>query len=142
MAVLTKLLIATPGENPEDASLYLDIANYVHARVARSANTDQEAVLQPLTKKRKTETPETALEQSLPYQNPKAVFIAKDLSFSIPMRKKLHLEIALDNSVGAAPRPVYQIRARNPTSTDLEYKVCMQSISTQTYLPAIGFGFI
>lgn len=60
----------------------------------------------------------------------KVILEAKDLSFSIPLRKKLHLEIVQD----VAPTtghftPIYEVRMRNPASGELEHKVGMQSFS-------------
>jgi hypothetical protein len=66
----------------------------------------------------------------------KVMFEARDLSFSIPVRKKLHLEIAQAiSSTSGHLIPVYQARARNPASGELEYKVGLQSFSTQGPFP-------
>lgn len=62
----------------------------------------------------------------------KVIFEARDLSFSIPIRKKLHLEIAqCISSTSGTLEPVYQARARHPASGELEYKLGMESFSTK-----------
>lgn len=79
--------------------------------------------------------------QSLPDDKIKVIFEARDVSFSIPMRKKLHLEIAQATSpVSGDLKPVYQARARNPASGEIEYKVGMQSFSTQIPCPCFLCG--
>jgi hypothetical protein len=104
--------------HPADAQLFIEIAEHVCAlRSGMTLNgADDGQATEPTTKKRKLENG--------------AASPARDLSFSMPMRKKLHLEIAQASSPIAGREQVYQVRARNPASGDVEYKVGMQSFST------------
>ena len=91
----------------------------------------------PMTKKRKLDNStlsQTKSESFLDHET-EVIYEARDISFAIPVRKKLQLEIA--QHVSLAPRaviPVYQVRARNQTSGEVEYKMSMQSFSTHIYL--------
>lgn len=91
---------------------------------------DEEAT-EPATKKRKLKngTASPAGGESLPDHSSKVLFEARDLSFSIPMRKKLHLEVAQVTCPSSHGAQVYQVRARHPTSGEIEYKVGMQAFS-------------
>jgi hypothetical protein len=86
---------------------------------------------EPSGKKRKLENGTALSEAETAHDHKlKTMFETRDLSFSIPVRRKLHLEIAQAVSPGSGNLvPVYQIRARNPISGELEYKVGMQSFS-------------
>jgi len=77
-----------------------------------------------LAKKRKLD------EGSLPIRSPAAsAFLAKDVSFSIPQRKKLHLDIAGDAGNG------YVFQVRNPATNDVEFFAPAQSITHILQLP-------
>jgi hypothetical protein len=93
---------------------------------------DDGQATEPTTKKRKLENgaASPAHDETLPDEKIEVIFEVRDLSFSMPMRKKLHLEIAQASSPIADREQVYQVRARNPASGDVEYKVGMQSFST------------
>jgi hypothetical protein len=47
------------------------------------------------------------------------IFEAKDLSFQIPVRKKLNLEVARNNGI---PTEIYTIQARNAGTGMIEYE--------------------
>jgi hypothetical protein len=77
-----------------------------------------------LTKKRKLD------EGGLPIRgNAASAFLAKDVSFSIPQRKKLHLDIAGDAGSG------YVFQARNPATDGIEFFAPAQSITHILQLP-------
>jgi hypothetical protein len=93
---------------------------------------------EPSMKRRKLQNGSASLVdgEALSDHQMKVMFEARDLSFSIPMRKKLHLEIAQAISPTSGHLiPIYQARARNPASGELEYKVGMQSFSTKWSFP-------
>jgi len=121
--------------HPPDAPLFIEIAKYICAlRGGATLNgADDVKATEPTTKKRKFENgaASPAYDESLPDEKLEIIFEARDLSFSMPMRKKLHLEIAQGSSPIPGHDQVYQFRARNPASGDVEYKVGMQSFSIQ-----------
>lgn len=57
----------------------------------------------------------------------KPAFVLKDVSFSIPQRKKLHLEVLAVDDTRA--KMEYLLRARNTTSNDIEFEVPLRSYS-------------
>ena len=82
---------------------------------------------EPASKKRKTENGVLPVRNSGSTPSSKLAFQAKDISFSIPQRKKLHLELCEYGDVGA--KPVYLLLARNPASNDVELSVPLGSYS-------------
>lgn len=111
-------------------------------RTLRSAQTADGVrvhdISEIVTKKRKLEggTTSPAEGTSLPGSKTEVVFQGRDISFSIPMRKKLQLEFAqLSSKAPGHAGPVYQIQARNQTSGEVEYKAGMQSFSTYISFP-------
>jgi hypothetical protein len=130
----------TSVSHPGDAPLYVEIAKYVCAlRSSLTLNGAHDGqATEPTTKKRKLQNgaASPAHDEAFPDEKIEVVFEARDLSFSIPMRKKLHLEIAQASSRIPSHEQFYQVRARNPASGDVEYKVGMQAFSTEI-IPAI-----
>ena len=89
-------------------------------------------------KKRKLHNDTTSPADEEPFSDYRVnlIFEARDVSISAPMRKKLHLEIVQATSPTSGLRlPAYQVQARNPASGEIEYKMGVQSFSTQLFLP-------
>ena len=85
---------------------------------------DLQAGGEPSTKKRKIdqETSRNGTPSNMGAsrnQEQTVIFEAKDLSFQIPVRKKLHLEVARNNNI---PTDIYTIRARNTGTDTIEYE--------------------
>lgn len=85
---------------------------------------DLQADGEPSTKKRKIdqETSRNGIPSNMGAsgnQEQTVIFEAKDLSFQIPVRKKLNLEVARNNNI---PTDIYTIRARNPGTDTIEYE--------------------
>jgi hypothetical protein len=124
--------------HPADAPLFIEIAKYICAlRGGGTLNgSDDVQTTEPRTKKRKLENGAASPtpNETLPDEMIKVLFEARDLSFSMPMRKKLHLEIAQASSPVPGHEQVFQIRVRNPASGDVEYRVGLQSFSIQILL--------
>ena len=95
--------------------LFEDIARYIeHMRDRKTPNGGAQANGEPSSKKRKLDTHD--------HQDKTVVFEAKDLSFQIPLRKKLTLEITRGNN------DVLTIQARNAGTNSVEYEGLSSSI--------------
>lgn len=84
---------------------------------------DLQANGEPSSKKRKIQEPDsnglTSHLRADQHKEETVIFEAKDISFQIPVRKKLHLEIARNNDTTAE---TYTIRARNAGTGTIEYE--------------------
>ncbi|KAL8996417.1 MAG: hypothetical protein Q9169_004065 [Polycauliona sp. 2 TL-2023] len=112
---LSSRIESTIRQHPELASLFQDIATHISTSSAGPIQTNGHT---PLTKKRKLEA-ETSTADTFDS--------IADISFSIPQRKKLRLEISRNSETGA-------IRAANANTgnaefgirfSDIEYCICL-----------------
>ena len=110
---------------PQHTTLFEDIARYAERlRFETVPHGDLQADGEPSSKKRKIdqEPGRNGILSNLGpsgNQDKTVIFEAKDLSFQIPVRKKLTLEIARNNN---APTDIYTIRARNAGTDTVEYE--------------------
>lgn len=129
-------LMPISGDQPSNSPLFLEIAN--HVRMMRSTllpNGARDG--DPMSKKRKLDNGMLSQTKSESFQSEETevIYEARDISFAMPVRKKLQLQIA--QHVSLAPGgaiPVYQVLARNQTSGEVEYTMSMQSFSTHISL--------
>ncbi|KAF9886233.1 hypothetical protein FE257_011956 [Aspergillus nanangensis] len=130
---LKKRVYDAIGSTPQHIPLFEDIARYTSTLLARNTNAPiqpvEATVDGPLAKKRKIQngdssaaTPSSGdLKADAPLQ-----FYMRDVSFAIPQRKKLTLEITGSRGF---------LRARNQTSTDVEFGVPVDKIQHVLCLP-------
>ena len=105
-------------DHPETVGLFEDIAKYHEGHRSQATNGVPRAPDEPLTKKRRLE------ENGLPVRgNAPLAFQAKDLSFTIPQRKKLNLNIVGNDAGG------YVFQGRNPATDDVEFSAPAESFS-------------
>ena len=101
----------------------MDIAGFVQEIASGAGAPSQTNGDGPLTKKRK-------LESSKDWETGSHKTI-KELSFSIPQRKKFTLEIG--------DRKTQGLRAKNPTTGDVEFAVNWNDLGTTSYLKLLRF---
>jgi len=127
--VIVSLINTVPGSTPQHGELFQDIAQYtsnLQSRVQTQSSNEgnisnqQAAVEQPLAKKRKLENGKTATTTtSIDDKDAPLQFYAQDISFAVPQRKKLTLEISAAGGF---------LRARNQVSKNIEFGVALQDI--------------
>ncbi|OJJ59331.1 hypothetical protein ASPSYDRAFT_56938 [Aspergillus sydowii CBS 593.65] len=132
---LKKRVYDAIGSTPQHGPLFEDIARYTSSLRTRSANPVQpiEVVNDgPVAKKRKIENGTsgagTGATQSLAdLKTHKALqFYMQDVSFAIPQRRKLTLELTAGNKY---------LRARNQTSKEVEFGIPLDRIQHVLCLP-------
>ncbi|MCJ1352039.1 MAG: hypothetical protein MMC33_002023 [Icmadophila ericetorum] len=122
------------GAHPSLSPLFTDIARYIIELKEQVPSNDAETTGSP-AKKRKLEGDDSrgaailnqngsAPRVDAPWSNP---FTAPDVSFLVPQRKKLNLEIGLQGNEG--------IRAVNPKTQDSEFYAPWSDIETILCLP-------
>ncbi|KAJ6020891.1 hypothetical protein N7540_006395 [Penicillium herquei] len=125
---LKKRVYDAIGATPQHTPLFEDLARYTSALLARSTTTSSLPLGSPregpAAKKRKIENGEDSVDLKDP--NLPVQFYVKDVSFSMPQRKKLTLEI----TAGAE-----YLRARNQTTKQIEFGVPMNRIRHALSLP-------
>ena len=103
---------------PQHTTLFEDIARYTeYVRHGAAPEGDAQGNGEPSSKKRKVEHEPTTNGLASKYADEEkivVIFKVKDLSFQLPLRKKLDLEIARVNEV------VYTIHARNAGTNTIE----------------------
>jgi hypothetical protein len=120
-----RLIPKVADATPQHASLFEDIARYTEQlRHKTTPNGTAQASGEPVSKKRKIEhEPATNGRASnlvlTENQTNTVIFEAKDLSFQIPLRKKLNLEIARSKNPSFG---IFTIRARNVVTDTIEYE--------------------
>ncbi|CBF81261.1 hypothetical protein AN5758.2 [Aspergillus nidulans FGSC A4] len=131
---LKKRIYDAIGSTPQYISLFEDIARYTSSLRTRNANSVQPIQVvhdEPAAKKRKLENgigQGTGGAQSLAdLKTHKALqFYMQDVSFAMPQRKKLTLEITAGNKY---------LRARNQTSKEVEFGVPLDRVQQVLCLP-------
>lgn len=121
---LRKRIFATIDELPQTAVLFEAIAKYHESHRGPVTNGTSHVSDEPLTKKRKLE------EDNLPLRaNASLAFRAKDVSFSIPQRKKLHLNFVWSATSG------YVFQATNTSTDNIEFKAAAGAFTHILRLP-------
>ncbi|KAL6235173.1 histone chaperone rtt106 [Aspergillus navahoensis] len=131
---LKKRIYDAIGSTPQYFPLFEDIARYTSSLRTRNANSVQPIQIihdEPAAKKRKLENGTgsgTGSAQSLAdLKTRKALqFYMQDVSFAMPQRKKLTLEVTAGNKY---------LRARNQTSKEVEFGVPLDRIQHALCLP-------
>lgn len=113
------------GYTPQHAPLFEDLARYTSSLQARTASTTLPIVPPPTdgpaAKKRKIQngsSGETA-QASVNLKDAPTQFYVQDISFSMPQRKKLTLEVTAGHRY---------LRARNQATKEVEFGVSMDQI--------------
>ena len=120
---------------PELGDLFVDVIEHVQNVWIDISDSKEFSANEPSSKKRKiNSTTKDPIEDNIREDWPTGSFYAiKDISFSIPQRKKLTLEIG--------KLPEQGLRARNPTSGELEFVVKWKEMGQyclrKTYLASI-----
>lgn len=119
-------VLSYTGASPQHGPLFQDIAQYTYSLSARTQNSVAQPVQpveeEPAIKKRKLQSGDAVkssagvsdLASDAPLQ-----FYVQDVSFSVPQRKKLALEITAAGGL---------LRARNQTSKEIEFGIPMGKI--------------
>lgn len=122
---------------PEYTTLFEDIARHAeYLRYGTAPTGNSQASHEPSSKKRKIEhgavrnglTPNLGSVEDEPKT---VVFEATDISFQIPQRKKLNLEIT--RSINAS-MDIYTIRTRNASTGTIEYEAMSSSFGNDLVL--------
>ncbi|KAE8147292.1 hypothetical protein BDV25DRAFT_160692 [Aspergillus avenaceus] len=130
---LKKRVYDAIGSTPQYITLFEDIAKYTSSLLARNASAPIQPVQTttdgPAAKKRKLQNGDT-VGQSQSSGDLKAdtslQFYMQDVSFAVPQRKKLTLEITAGRGF---------LRARNQTSKEIEFGIHMDKIQHVLCLP-------
>ncbi|KAL4741705.1 histone chaperone rtt106 [Aspergillus similis] len=131
---LKKRIYDAIGSTPQYFSLFEDIARYTSSLRTRNANSVQPVQVvrdEPAAKKRKiengTESGTGGAQSAVDLKTHKALqFYMQDVSFAMPQRKKLTLEITAGNRY---------LRARNQTSKEVEFGVPLDRVQHVLCLP-------
>ncbi|KAJ5709958.1 hypothetical protein N7493_009550 [Penicillium malachiteum] len=126
---LKKRVYDAIGAAPQHASLFEDLARYTSTLLARTTTTTSSLPFVPpregpAAKKRKIENEQDSVDLKDP--NLPVQFYVKDVSFSMPQRKKLTLEV----TAGAK-----YLRARNQNTNQIEFGVPIDRIRHALSLP-------
>ena len=117
---------------PQHAPLFEDIANYHLASGSTNGATDDE----PASKKRKlpngTFLPITGAQKN---QLREVLLEARDISFSLPQRKKLHLGIAQYGTDINSRDTTFVVFTRNPASNEIDLEVPLSHFAYALRLP-------
>ncbi|KAJ5760156.1 hypothetical protein N7520_007312 [Penicillium odoratum] len=121
------------GSTPYHEPLFKDLARYTSSLLARTANTTSLPFVPPpsngpAAKKRKIENgqpPVAVSSADLKDPNAPVQFYVQDVSFAIPQRKKLMLEVTSGGG----------LRARNQATKEIEFAVPMDRIRHALCLP-------
>jgi hypothetical protein len=125
-------LILPPDATPLHAPLFEDIANY-HLTSVSAGTVDDE----PASKRRKlpngaTTLPITPAQKDQPRE---VVLEARDISFSLPQRKKLHLGIAQYGNDIHGAETTFAIFTRNPATNEVDMEVPLAQFAYALRLP-------
>ncbi|KAJ5083755.1 hypothetical protein N7456_013182 [Penicillium angulare] len=132
---LKKRVYEAIGNTPHHTPLFEDLARYTSSLLARTANTSSLPFVQPpsdgpAAKKRKVENgqPVAPAQVSVDMKDPNAPlqFYVQDVSFAIPLRKKLMLEVTAGGGY---------LRGRNQATKEIEFGVPMDRIRHALCLP-------
>ncbi|KAJ5257226.1 hypothetical protein N7478_013330 [Penicillium angulare] len=132
---LKKRVYEAIGNTPHHTPLFEDLARHTSSLLARTANTSSLPFVQPpsdgpAAKKRKVENgqPLVPAQVSVDMKDPNAPlqFYVQDVSFAIPLRKKLMLEVTAGGGY---------LRARNQATKEIEFGVPMDRIRHALCLP-------
>ncbi|KAB8230704.1 hypothetical protein BDV23DRAFT_158947 [Aspergillus alliaceus] len=130
---LKKRVYDAIGTTPQYIPLFEDIARYTSSLLARNASTPVQPVEMstdgPVAKKRKLQNGDAAGQAQSPGDlkaNAPLQFYMQDVSFAVPQRKKLTLEITAGRGF---------LRARNQTSKAVEFGIHMDKIQHVLCLP-------
>lgn len=127
---------------PEQAGLFTDIGNFILRRDAAHSTSNGTSHIpaaspdEPPSKKRRLEgeSDHSNTSQSQISSGPgKLVFEARDISFSLPQRKKLHLGILEHGSAGG--KSSFSIQLRNPATNQVESTYSLDSYAYALRLP-------
>ncbi|KAJ9498512.1 hypothetical protein H2202_006199 [Exophiala xenobiotica] len=122
-------------ETPNHADLFGDIAEY-HLKHQSVNGADGAASDEPASKKRKLANngslPIPVTQTNAPRQ---VILEARDLSFSLPQRKKLHLGLAQYGTDIDASTTTFAIYTRNPASNEVEMEVPLDLFAYALRLP-------
>ncbi|KAJ5947077.1 hypothetical protein N7466_000092 [Penicillium verhagenii] len=122
------------GSTPHHEPLFKDLARYTSSLLARTAHTTTLPIVPPptngpATKKRKIENgqPPVTVQLAADLKDSEAPvqFYVQDVSFAIPQRKKLMLEITTSGG----------LRARNQATKEIEFGIPMDRIRHALCLP-------
>lgn len=113
-----------PGASPQHGALFQDIAQYtssLQSRLRASQNEPSQpgTIDLPLAKKRKLENGAAATTSVDSSKNAPVEFYVQDISFAVPQRKKLTLELTAAGGY---------LRARNKASQNIEFGIPLQDI--------------
>lgn len=123
--------------------MFDDIGNYIlslrstsnvsNGNISNEVNSGSE----PPAKKRKLDEPTTHAEpqQTTPSGQRRTILEAREISFTLPQRKKLHLGIVQYGSSLHDSKSTFAIQARNPTSNQVEFEYPTSSFAYAVRLP-------
>ncbi|KAJ5157484.1 Histone chaperone [Penicillium canariense] len=131
---LKKRVYDAIGTTPQHAPLFEDLARYTCSLLARTANTASLPIVPPpsdgpAAKKRKIQNGEPGVTAQAPVDvkgDASAQFYVQDISFAVPQRKKLTLEVTAGSRY---------LRARNQATKEIEFGVPMDRIRHALCLP-------
>ncbi|CEJ54488.1 hypothetical protein PMG11_00796 [Penicillium brasilianum] len=131
---LKKRVYDAIGATPQHAPLFEDLARYTSSLLARTAKTTSLPLVPPpiegpAAKKRKIQNGEPQVTAQAPVDvkgDAPIQFFVEDVSFAMPQRKKLTLEVTSGSRY---------LRARNKTSKQVEFGIPMDRIRHALCLP-------
>jgi hypothetical protein len=132
------------GASPQHGALFQDIAQYTSRLLLQSQSSQQQQLTQPASdepaiKKRKLEgnngisgaLPSTTLHD-LKADSP-LQFYVQDVSFAVPQRKKLTLEMTAAGGY---------LRARNQTSKEIEFGIPVKDIRAYLHIHLLKLKYL
>ncbi|KIV88541.1 hypothetical protein PV10_08216 [Exophiala mesophila] len=124
---LLKRVFDAINSTPQYTPLFQDIAQY---HLSTKSLTSQDA--EPATKKRKLNGISSSTTTDITRE---PILQAKDISFTLPQRKKFHLGISQHGSDFHSPTTTFSISATNPTTNELEFEIPFSDFAHALRLP-------
>ncbi|KAI1616660.1 hypothetical protein EDD36DRAFT_142484 [Exophiala viscosa] len=115
---------------PQYGLLFDDIARY-HLKSQANGNSEDG----PASKKRKLANGSLSVTSTQTNQPREVILEARDISFSLPQRKKLHLGIAQYGTDINASTTTFAVYTRNPTTNEVETEVPIDQFAYALRLP-------
>lgn len=127
---------------PQNGPLFNDISNYVLTLQSAQKPTNGDSTSaaksneEPPAKKRKLEEVPADTSQQPQSSGPRRTILeAREISFSLPQRKKLHLGIVQYGSHLNDSNSTFAIQARNPTTNQVEFEYTTSAFAYALRLP-------
>ncbi|KIX04660.1 uncharacterized protein Z518_05530 [Rhinocladiella mackenziei CBS 650.93] len=132
---LRKRIFDAIREIPDYVDLFEDIAQYHVDSQTRNGASASVGDDEPASKKRKLLNSSLPVSTAQKNQPREVILEARDISFSIPQRKKLHLGIIQYGTDINSPSTSFAIYTRNPATNEIDMEVPVNQFAYVLRLP-------